>query len=186
MLNLNSQEFLEHEPQKILEEVEAITKVHPYPNNDINWLGIAEIASLKIQTTSNTMSTSLLWAEIAVFIYDYMSSALTKKDTMRVSLECSAMFIKVYCITTFGVQKNDKLRDPQPIVEWFSSNAGISLDEASFQSKQWIKLPKEQIIALRHIKNRLNVIKELYKNDNIPLDSLQSIENWIAIWPELP
>ena len=186
MFDLNSQEFLEQEPQKILAAITAVIDEHPHPNKDINWLGIAEIASSNTRIKSNTMDVSLVWAEIAVLVYEYLSSPITKTNVSHVSFECSAMFIRVYCIAQFGIQKNDMLRDPQTVVEWFLVNTGMSLDEAKAQSKKWIELPREQISALRQIKNRLNVVKELYKDRHVPSNSLSSIESWIAIWQELP
>lgn len=182
MTILDLQGFVQKDPKEILADVKITIAEHKVPDNDFNWLGLAEVASTNTQNNTNSMETSLAWAQIAILVYEYLSSASIQTD--RNSFECSAMLVRVYCIGRFGKQKNKKIRDPQIVVDWFLSNTSISLDEAEEQAKRDLSL--NQILELRQIKNRLNVLKELYKDGNVPANSLSSIENWLAIRPELP
>jgi hypothetical protein len=174
------QALLKQDPQEILMYIQGTMAKPSHKHSLFDWLGLADCAST-LSHASDKREASLLWARIAVACYDHIVASSTSPTGLsRVSPECSAMMMRVWCIATFGPQENDTLCDPMLIVHWFLANTTLSLDEAIRRSEQWRELPTDQIIEVRSIKNRLAVIKALDNIHRIPTTSLPEIKPWLA------
>jgi hypothetical protein len=115
-----------------------------------NWLGLAETAALKANTTED-----ILWAEVAVLIYHRLAES---RDSGRESLMVSAMMLRAKAITKFGIVPDHFLLDIDLIIRWFGDSLTMSYIEASKKATNWKNCQVSEIRQLRQIKNNLQVI----------------------------
>jgi hypothetical protein len=133
------------------------------------------------------------WAATSLFVYELLTDL--NSGPLRRSAELSAMNLRAWIILNVGVD-GTSMTDPGIIENWFFERLEFSMDRARELSSEFSvarvkELPameqeqvRDQVIDLRAIKNRINVLKPL-----VPLDLFKrgrEISEWIAFWEHLP
>lgn len=106
----------------------------------------------------------------------------------------SSMKLRAYMILRLGSVPGNPVLDMERIICWFFDLLNMSLEEATRKAASWQEglktgnpfkeLTWDDVRALRYIKSRLSVIKELSKSNEFkPTEELSA---WLALWKELP
>lgn len=143
-----------------------------------NWLGLAETAALKANTTED-----ILWAEVAVLIYRQLAESRINGGE---SLMVSAMMLRAKAISNVssGVVPGHFLLDIDLIIRWFCDSLTMSYNEASQKAMNWKNCQISEIRQLRQIKNNLQVISTLANSDKCTLEA--ELQKWLALRERLP
>ncbi len=178
---LNPETFNQnHDPKIILSWLINALSGQLTPNQDINWLSLAEIASFKANQNND-----LKWAEISIKIYDYLAEKSDKKKRgSGESFKLSAMMLRSLMMQRLGTSVNDEILDINIILAWFKDSLNLSFKDVLIKTENWRTLPIENIRELRQIKNRLKVIQGLAESDHITLDKFFC--QWLDLLPKLP
>jgi hypothetical protein len=126
------------------------------------WLGLGEVAYSK---AFQAELPNLEWAEVAITAYENVNRYSPNGcDSCMVS----AMMLRARLISTLGTRPDDEILDSQVIIDWFLEKLPMLREEAENKIKLPLKelydrYPKD-MIELRKIKNRLNVLRVLYEN----------------------
>lgn len=132
-----------------------------YELSSLNWLGIAEeMASHAIDKDN------LELAELAIEIYEELDN-----KSLSESFLLSAMMLRAYMIGKHGVEPYHPVLDINNILHWFKSRIPRDI---SFSN--WKELGIKDILELRKLKNRIQVIKALRNNSSIRFcDEIESL-----------
>lgn len=163
-----------------LTQVEANQQaVHP----TFNWLGLAQSAASEAHhhRKLNHKEVALAWALVAVKAYEH----LVQSDSQgRHSYEQSAMMLRAKMIEIYRPVADDPVLDVATIIKWFSDQLPYSLEHVQYLSTDWREQSIDVIRTLRHIKNRLAVVRLLvdagHLNDN------HEVTKWLALRNKLP
>lgn len=169
---------------------------------DFNWLGLAEIAAFKasnqVSKSQETREFSLIWAQIAISVYEFLANS-RPNDAIQESFIESLMNLRSYMILQLGVKVGHSVLDPEPILNWFFENLEFSYEDTVAKACVWKKLftdniseaifqklecNLEELRALKKIKLRLRVIKLLLEGNQIY--SSKVLQDWISLWEVLP
>ena len=162
----------------------ALTGVQNVPEG-FNWLGLAEVASSRARGRGGSDdSPNLMWARTAIEIYEYLIGKTKNKHSTSLSYEQSMMLLRAFCIVKLGSVPGDPILDVNDIIQWFFQNKEMSFDKAQEKAWNWRERPLEEIRNLRYIKNRLSVLKYLFRN--YPLETSRELDDWLALWDKLP
>jgi hypothetical protein len=194
------QELLEKKPEEVQTWWKNVCLGNQNVPDKFNWHGLADCAASKARELVNKFSEdhrySLIWAEVAVSIYEFLAQ---KYPNASESYLYSSMTLRAYMILNFGVISGYSVLDTNKIVKWFFDNLNISYQEAFIKSADWqaailTKNPEEMrkkfennledIRILRFIKTRLNVIKLLCQSSTF--QPSQELKDWISLWKQLP
>ncbi len=174
-------ELLKQEPGEILEWLKSVQSGNNLVTNDYNWwLGIAEVANSKARKET-VSEKKLQWAEVAIQVYDYLEDRAYPNSN---STDCSAKMLSVAMINQLGVVAGHPVLDPQATQEWFFKRLTGSLEEVTKMASNWQTRPIEEILQLRNLKNRLNVIEALRSAGYLQQDA--ELTKWLEIKSKLP
>lgn len=158
---------------------------------EFNWQGFAEVAAAnaRLELNGREQKRGLIWAEVAITIYERLASDVDAEA--RNQFENSAMLTRAVMIKQFGSVDADYVLDIYHIMHWFYDNLTMSPREALNISNQWHSLPRAEqlqfdaniLLAIRHIKNRLQIIKLLYESNYLSND--EEIKDWMTIREQL-
>lgn len=156
---------------------------------DFNWLGLADRAAFKARQLGNFNKNNLIWAKIAVEIYE----KLARDNGGQECLQRSAMMLKTYLIIQVGSDVDPDFLNVARIVDWFFDNLKITYDEVLKRIEYWQKSAKSteempdyvnNLRLLRKIKTRLKVIALLADYNKISIN--QELNNWLSLMEKLP
>ena len=142
--------------------------------------GIGEGAALQARTKLN-----IDWANVAVRSYEYLAQIGTSSE--RNSALSSAMNLRAFLISKLGLSRGHPVLDPEIIIKWFNAESKYSLSqlrEMLGKGAPWKSLPEHDVLELRRIKNRINVLRVLA--DNSKLAAHTDLESWLRLWNQLP
>lgn len=154
-------------------------------SQNFNWLGLAEVAGAN---ACNASSDNLLWAEIAVFVYEKLATG--KKASEAHYFLDSAMRLRALMICRFDSVSGHPVLDVHALVHWFISNLNISYEEAEEKSS-FLKIHTanmanqiDDLRQLRRIKNRLAVLSMLVECQKLQPD--KNLSAWLSLRSMLP
>jgi len=122
--------------------------------SSLKWLAIAEQAA-----NSAINKDSLELAELAIDIYEKLDN-----EYLSESFLLSAMMLRAYMINKHGIEPYHPVLDINKVLDWFKSRIPRDI---SFSN--WKELDIKDILELRKLKNRIQVIKTLRDNKSINL-----------------
>jgi hypothetical protein len=164
-------------------EVEAWLDEHsigePVRGESFNWDVFAFTAAARAREER-----SLSWARIALRVYENLVDCSTDRSAR--SFLFSAMNLRAWMIRELGVREGDAVLDPEAIVAWFLQSASLPIEEAlELVSPLDLRaIPQEKLLALRDIKNALNVIALL--SGTGVAEKHPELANWLRIRRDLP
>jgi hypothetical protein len=192
------EEISKREDEELLDLLESKILFSMQLSDNFNWLGLAEIASLKVAKNlhKKKLDCALKWAENGISIYEFLSF---RNDEHYDSLSLSSMRLRVNMIMALGNNPLHSVLDVEKVFSWFREKLNFSYEEALskaensslvlnniVQPNSNIQNPDDisEILELRKIKNRLNLIQALAedKENKIPDD----LKNWLSIKNCLP
>jgi hypothetical protein len=180
-MNMTANYLLTKDSQTVQEWLEQVWSKQTWVSDDFNWLGLAQVAVQKATGTTSEQEAKLKWAEIALNVYAY----LTRQDVNgQNSFELSAMHLRAAMIRQFGAVADHPILDGKPIAKWFFDRTFTPREEVMQVLGGWRKLPIQDILKLRKIKNRLSVI-ELLMQDGY-LQEHHELREWVMIKKYLP
>ena len=173
------QTLLKQLPQDVLDWIQRAWSGQYEVPETFNWLGVAEVAG-----TMANLHADIEWAEVAIRIYEWLADQRSNASFRHSELS-SAMSLR-----SSMIHKHHKtvpghyVLDPQFLVRWFSNELEWNYDEVAEKTRNWRALPFEQILILRHIKNRLSQLKHLVNDGYLQPDN--NLQTWLALYPEFP
>lgn len=164
-------------------DVEAWLNGHPIGEpvggESFNWEVFAFTAATRAGEERD-----LPWAHIALRVYE----GLVKRSPARAahSFWLSAMNLRARLIEDLGAQEGHAILDPQIVAAWFLRIATMPLEEASrlSSSPDLHAVPADKLIALRDIKNALNILSRLAGTDFVR--NHPELHGWIRLRSQLP
>ncbi|WP_339374340.1 hypothetical protein [Oscillatoria nigro-viridis] len=169
---------------------------------NFNWLGLAETAAFKASDLASKSEeyrqSSLIWAQIAVLVYNFLARNRSN-GAIRESLIESLMNLRLYMILQLGARVDDPVLDPALIISCFFENLEFSYEDTLAKASVWKKLFRdnipeaisqklesdmEELRSLKKLKLRLGIIKTLLENNRIAPN--QVLQAWVSIWENLP
>lgn len=147
---------------------------------DINgWLAIATRPSQDARRAAEEgrRDEALLWARAAGEIYAALDAASTNPGD---GFDIQGMHLRVFIINALGADESEDLLSPVAVIRWFESRLPFDLATAQARSVNWEALSKNEILKLRMIKTRANVIANLSAEDRA------SLADWLQLRPNLP
>ncbi|NTX11377.1 hypothetical protein HUA74_08240 [Myxococcus sp. CA051A] len=151
----------------------------PVGDEPFNWEVFAFTAATRAGEERN-----LPWAHIALRVYD----GLVNRSPARAahSFWLSAMNLRSRLIEDLGAREGDAVLDPHIIAAWFQRIATMPLEEAVRLSSapDLRTVPPEKLLALRDIKNALNILSRLAETDFVR--NHPELHGWIQLRSQLP
>jgi hypothetical protein len=176
--------IIESGPSLILELIlgQGIERLN---DQNIDWLVLTDICASKAKgyLDSDDLKAGAEWSLAAVKLYEYLASH-TDSESLSVSYEISSVRLRINAINVLGVKHDDELRSIKYVEDWFGGKLKLSKDIVAEKASNWMKLPKDEILYLRSIKNILSTL-ELVKDYNIFTNKLE-MKAWIGIKNNLP
>jgi hypothetical protein len=174
---------LQFPPAEVLGWLSEVWPSQQGPHWAFNWLALAEVAADLASTgCGNSEGEWHEWALVAVAVYERLAAEAVPGQ--RDSPECSSMMLRAHLITLVGSKPGDRVLDRDAIVQCFVNRLPLSTEEARLRSENWTTLPVDQILELRRIKNRLNVIRVLVETSRFQPDDV--LRPWLQLHPRFP
>ncbi len=146
------------------------------------WSGLAESTRTKIFQESQP---NMEWAQITISIYENMDRY---SSTGCEACMTSSMMLRAKLINMSGPKADNSVLDIQKIVDWFFEGLPLTRQETETKMKLSLKqladLYPNDLVGLRKIKNRLNVIKVLGDGNKVLLE--EELNQWLNIRDKLP
>jgi DNA-binding Xre family transcriptional regulator len=194
------QEVLDKKPDEVKIWMKNVLEKNEQIPEHFNWHGLADCiasnARTSIDTSGEKSTSALAWAEVASLIYDFLSKKYPESSS---SYLYSEMTLRVFMISTFGIDKNSVILNSDKIVAWFFDNLEVSHESALVKSTEWREAFSnkntaemkeifennfEDIKKLRSIKSRLNIINQLCQV--LTFQPSEELRSWLSIWKILP
>jgi hypothetical protein len=181
---ISANELAQQSPEHIREWIEAVRPDRVAAPGDLNWRGLAYSAARNAAQAADrgNKDDALAWAGVAIAAYGYLAGVHPSVNASED--ERSAMFVRADIIGRLGVVPGHPVLDPATIERWFVDRLPLPLEDATAMTKDWMKLPVDEIRKLRGIKNRLAVIQAL--NEDGVLTEREDLRRWMALRDRLP
>lgn len=161
---------------------DKINKESDYPSDSNWWVGLATVLS---QQSIETEVWDLERLQVAIDIHNFLG------DNSSLN---SAMLLRVSAINKLGKFSVSEAEDIQEINNYFFGRLNLSLDEAEHKAALFQEglskgdiykhLSNDELLELRNIKSRLNIIQELKKDWISKLNP--TINNWLELKTNFP
>ena len=194
------QDLLDKSEDSILNFLEKKTIFSSDLSEDWNWVALSELVSLKVTTNINSFNNalSLRWAQVGILIYDYLAD---KDNELKEILEFSSMRLRVQIISSIGHTESNQVLDAEYIFKWFRNSLKLSIYEVVAKSQEAsltfgllnesvpgmeadMKNKLSEILELRRIKTRINLIKVLSESNKVKIPA--DIIEWLSLREKLP
>ena len=194
------QEVLEKQPDEIKIWMKNVLEKNEQIPEHFNWHGLADCAASNARTgvdkSHEKHNSALAWAEVASLIYGFLSKKYPESSS---SYLYSEMTLRMFMISTFGIDKNSNVLNSDKIVAWFFDDLEMSYESALVKSTKWredlsnknteemkeiFENNFEDIKKLRSIKSRLNIINQLCQV--LTFNPSEKLCSWLSIWKILP
>ncbi|AFZ10491.1 MULTISPECIES: hypothetical protein [Oscillatoriales] len=194
--------LLQQEPSRVQSWLNSVWEDRQQVPINFNWLGLAETAAFKASDLASKSEeyrqSSLIWAQIAVLVYNFLARNRSN-GAIRESLIESLMNLRLYMILQLGARVDDPVLDPALIISCFFENLEFSYEDTLAKASVWKKLFRdnipeaisqklesdmEELRSLKKLKLRLGIIKTLLENNRIAPN--QVLQAWVSIWENLP
>jgi hypothetical protein len=173
-----STEFMSQGPGAILDYVKQQFSGGTVPDSTMNWHGVAEVAAHRAREDAE----ALTWLEVAIRIYDWLASTNSEPD--HSSFMSSGMLARVnrlrWCPGTVAEDSARRLE----VLNWFHRSKPFTASEAKARAEKWREISVPEILALRRLKNKLNVVALLFSSGAGKPDA--EVAEWLVIRPNLP
>lgn len=173
-----STEFMSQEPGAILDCVKQQLSGAAVPDKAMNWHGLAESAALHARNGVDAVT----WSEIAIRTYDWLASTDAEPD--HSSFMSSGMLARVNRLRWCPITEAEDVARRVEILNWFRRSEPFAVSEAKARAEKWRELSVPDILALRRLKNKLNIVRLLFSGGAPEPDT--EMKEWLALRPHLP
>ena len=164
--------------------LEGVRSGEVEPPETFNWHGLAEGAAFRWRCSEETGSPDPRWGRIAVSIYDRLAAGTGVDATIGSSLSRSSMLLRASMIRAFGPLAGDPILDPAVVAGWFFDGLPMPFEVASEKARAPERCGIEDMRALVQIKDKLNVINLINKQNTHLFD--RNMDKWLSLIPDLP
>ncbi|MFF6870647.1 hypothetical protein ACIPQA_29400 [Streptomyces sp. NPDC090109] len=152
-----------------------------------DWEQLRDLAVGRMQHCGLPDEVRVRWGHLA------LSAVSRKHDRAEATQQATAESARVraYMIREFGVSDTDTARDLHDLCSDILRNLGIPLEAAAQAAGEWPKMPPDQMLRLRRIKNMLTpllVLENLLEREEPEGRdlALRDIRSWLELIPKLP